>query len=70
MYYSQDVMGKRKYISVRQAKKTNNVVNFVPYRKLAEYSKSIDIGRCHNINQFSDGLAGLAAVGDGIYIEI
>ena len=69
IYYSEDVMGKRKYISVRQSNKSNSVVNFVPYRKLAEYSRSLDIGRCHNINQFSDGLDS-DEVGDGKYRDL
>ena len=44
VYYSSNVMGKRKYLNVRKANKARNIINFVTYKKLAEYINSIDIG--------------------------
>ena len=50
IYYSYNVMQKRKYISLRKANKSPNFPNHVPYADLAKYIRSIEIGRLHNIN--------------------
>ena len=49
VYYSHDVMGKRKYMSVRKATKSatfegHQVPNCIPYKKLADEINQIDIG--------------------------
>ena len=57
VYYSQDVMGKRKYISTRHANKAPGVVNFVSYATLANHVRNIDIGEVRNIDPvFTEGL--------------
>lgn len=55
VYYSHDVMGKRKYLNLRKANlkamyKKSYVVNYVPYAKLSKYISEIDIGSVHDIN--------------------
>lgn len=49
VYYSQDVLGKRKYLTMRKANKVKNLPNFVPYKKLAVSISSIDIGDIYDI---------------------
>ena len=56
LYYSHDVMGKRKYISVR--KETMNtkfegkrVPNFASYQSLMDYIKSVDIGNLYDVRE-------------------
>lgn len=54
-YYSHNVMGKKKYINIRKANKTTSfekvrLVNFVPYKNLADKINSIDIGTVIDIN--------------------
>ena len=50
IYYSHNVMGKRKYISVRKANKDSDIANFVPYKLLASHIESVDIGTVKDIN--------------------
>ena len=50
VYYSSNVMGKRKYLNVRKANKARDIINFVTYKKLAEYINSIDIGVVKDIS--------------------
>ena len=50
VYYSSNVMGKRKYISVRKSNRGPAVVNFVSYKKLSKFTQEIDIGVLHDIN--------------------
>ena len=52
IYYSYNVMGKPKYISLRKANKSPNFPNYVPYEDLSKHTRSIDIGRLHKINPF------------------
>ena len=54
LYYSHDVMGKRKYISIR--KETSNskfdgkrIPNYSTYNSLMKYIKSVDIGRLYDV---------------------
>ena len=54
LYYSHDVMGKRKYISIR--KDTSNskfdgkrIPNYSTYNSLIKYIKSVDIGRLYDV---------------------
>lgn len=44
VYYCHNVMGKRKYISIRKANKVTGMSNFVPYKNLAQHIRNIDIG--------------------------
>ena len=44
IYYSQNVLGKRKYISIRKANKVKNIPNFTPYSDLSKVIRQIDIG--------------------------
>ena len=50
IFYSYNVMGKRKYISLRKASKSPNFSNYVPYEDLSKHIRSTDIGRLHKIN--------------------
>ena len=49
IYYSQDVMGKRKYINVRKANKVKGQPNIIPYKDLSNIINSVDIGSTKNI---------------------
>ena len=56
VYYSHDVMGKRKYMSVRKANKSatfegHQVPNYIPYKKLADKINQIDIGTVNDVNK-------------------
>ena len=55
-YYSHNVMGKRKYINLRQANKVSvhqnaYIPNYVPFKDLSEEINSIDIGVLHDVNE-------------------
>ena len=50
IYYSYNVMRKRKYVSLRKANKSPNFPNYVPYEDLSKHIRSIDIDRVHKIN--------------------
>ena len=50
VYYSSNVMGKRKFLSVRKANKAPDVINFVSYKRLSEYINTIDIGVVKNVS--------------------
>ena len=52
-YYSHNVMGKTKYISVRKANKDVKykgvkMANYVPYKKLSEAIRDVNIGNVHD----------------------
>ena len=49
-YYSYNVMGKRKYLSIRQACKAPHIPNFVSYKVLAERIRNVDIGEVLDIH--------------------
>ena len=49
IYYSHDVMGKSKYISIRKANRCSNSPNYVPYSNLAKYMNQVDIDIVRNI---------------------
>ena len=44
LFYSQDIMGKRKYLNTRKCNEDKQLPNYVPYKKLANFISSIDIG--------------------------
>ena len=44
VYYSQDILGKRKYEKIRSANKSPKIANFVPYKKLSSAINQINIG--------------------------
>ena len=70
VYYSQNVMGKRKYISVRKANKCPDTVNFVPYKKLVDKVNSIDIGDVRSIQPiFTEDLEH-DEIGDGMFRNV
>ena len=70
VYYSQNVMGKMKYVSVRKANKSSDVTNFIPYRKLSEYIQSINIESVKDINpKFTFGLDE-DEIGSGMYQDL
>ena len=53
-YYSHNVMGKAKYISIRKANKIaddrkSEIPNYIPYKELSEKIRSIDIGTLHDL---------------------
>ena len=54
VYYSQDVLGKRKYIAIRKANKCPGICNFAPYNKLSKCIRDIDIGEVKDIEVFND----------------
>ena len=54
-YYCHNVLGKRKYLSLRQANKqsafgNSKLPNFVSYKVLSKEIESIDIGKLNKIN--------------------
>lgn len=56
-YYSHNVLGKRKYMSLRKANnnvkyKNQKVTNYVPYGKLSEIVNEIDIGTLLPVSDF------------------
>ena len=58
VYYSHNVMGKRKYNNVRKANKVSSyqnvkVPNYIPYTKLSETINSVDIGAITDVNELS-----------------
>ena len=53
-YYSHNVMGKAKHISIRKANKIaddrkSEIPNYIPYKELSEKIRSIDIGTLHDL---------------------
>ena len=68
IYYCHSVMGKSKYESNRKANKNkSNIPNYVPYKKLASYINSIDIGEVRSVHtDFGENLS-LEESGDGMY---
>ena len=70
VYYSQDVLGKKKYSSIRTANKSPNIVNFVPYKKLSEFISKIDIGNVQDIKpKYTVGLDN-DDIGSGMYRNV
>ena len=49
VFYSHNMMGKQKYLSVRKANKNKDIPNFIPYAKLADYINSIEIGKVNDV---------------------
>ena len=67
VYYSQDVLGKRKYMAIRKSNKTPGVVNFVDYKTLARHIRTVDIGDVQDIEPvFTHGLPD-EEIGDGMF---
>ena len=67
VYYSHSVMGKSKYQSIKKANKNKNIPNFVPYKKLANYINSIDIGEVRSVHaDFGQDLP-LEESGEGMF---
>ena len=50
IYYSYNVMGKRKYLNIRKSHKSPDIPNFVPYKQLSQRIRDIDIGQVNDIN--------------------
>ena len=70
IFYSQNVMGKQKYISVRKANRSPKIINFVPYSVLSSYISEIDVGHVYNIKpKFTEEL-NEDEIGDGMYRDI
>lgn len=67
VYYSQDVMGKRKYLSVRKANNVDGFPNYVTYKVLANKIRSIDIGILQDINPIFTHDLDDDEVGDGCF---
>ena len=55
IYYCSNVLGKKKYISVRKANVNKNIPNLVPYLKLAKKIRLVDIGELIPIEGTLDG---------------
>ena len=58
VYYSHNVMGKRKYINLRKANKASSsrksrIPNYIPYNELSTLVNSIDIGTVKDVNDLS-----------------
>ena len=70
VYYSNNVMGKRKYLSVRKANKTPQIPNFIPYKELAQVIQSIDIGTVSNIKPTLTYDLPEDEIGDGIFRDL
>ena len=51
VFYSQDIMGKRKYLNTRKCNVDKQLPNYVPYKKLADYISSIDIGTVVDVEE-------------------
>ena len=71
VYYSHNVMGKLKYLSIRKANKAstkeNKVPNYISYEKLSKVINAIDIGELRNIKPtLTEGLDEEEVV-DGCY---
>ena len=69
-YYSCDVMGKRKYISIRKSNRHKKLPNFIPYVKLAKNIKNIDIGEIHPIAGNLDKDVDVEEKGQGFYRDV
>ena len=63
VYYSYDVMSKRKYIQILKANKCMNVANFVTYTRLSEHINNIDIGVLTDIDSLHHADGDEKAVG-------
>lgn len=59
VYYSHNVMGKRKYIALRRANRIKGVTNFVQYPVLSNYIRSIYIGAIHDTTELIDDVTEL-----------
>lgn len=58
VYYSHNVMGKRKYVNLRKANKasssrTSRIPNYIPYNELSTLVNSINIGTLKDVNDLS-----------------
>ena len=69
-YYSCDVLGKRKYISIRKANRHKSVPNFLSYARLAKNIKDIDIGEIYPIAGTLDEGVGEEETGQGFYRDV
>jgi len=68
VYYNQDILGKRKYESIRSANKTPNIANFVPYKKLSSSINQLDIGTVTPLHPFfTNGICDENELGDGMF---
>lgn len=65
VYYSHHVMGKRKYISIRQANKVTGKSNFISYKNLSQFIRGIDIGVVHDLKTLDPSVEA-----DGCYRDI
>ena len=60
IYYSHNVMGKEKYISLRKANRNSDyqqqqIANYIPYKELSVYIRSIDIGVVNPVSEVTPG---------------
>ena len=69
VYYSSNVMGKRKYISVRKSNRGPAVVNFVSYKKLSKFIQEIEIGVLHDIYPISTEGMPDEEIGPGFFCD-
>ena len=56
VYYSQGVLGRRKYDQIRRANKSPGVTNFIQSGELSRKIRSINIGEVKEISEFTKGL--------------
>jgi len=59
MYYSHNIMGKRKYICLRKANnavtfKNSKIPNYIPYQELADLINEIDVGTVLDVNTLAE----------------
>ena len=70
VYYSHDVMGKRKYVNVRKANRTPSIPNFVTYKLLSEHMRNIDIGTLRPISLDLTDSLDPDEIGPGYYRDL
>ena len=67
VYYSHNVIGKKKYINIKRASKAPGIPGLSPYKDVTTKILSVDIGTLFSINpEFTQGL-GREECGDGMY---
>ena len=67
VYYSYNVMGKRKFMNIRKSNKSPDTPNYVSYKNLSKRIRDIDIGIVYNINPIlTDGLPE-EEIGEGMF---
>ena len=67
VYYSHNVIGKRKYMNIKRASKAPGIPGLALYKDVAKKIRSVDIGTLFSINpKFTQDLDG-EECGDGMY---